>query len=120
MPSINVTINGKNYRMACDEGQEAHLEALAAELDSRVNSLKGSFGDIGDQRLTVMAGVMVTDEMLEMKKRVDSLESEMARLRENGALQSREKQAGDDDLAKSIEGIAQSIEALSKRLGSNA
>lgn len=117
MPSINVTINGKNYRMACDEGQEEHLEMLASEFDSYVNNLKGSFGEIGDQRLTVMAGVMVTDEMLELKKRVASLEETVDSLKENGALQSRKKQAGDDELAKSIEGIAKTIEALSKKLG---
>lgn len=117
MPSINVTINGKNYRMACDEGQEKHLEMLASEFDGYVNNLKGSFGEIGDQRLTVMAGVMVTDEMLELKKSVSKLEEKIGALKENGALQSREKQAGDDELAKSIDGIAKMIETLNKKLG---
>jgi len=117
VPSINVNINGKNYRMACDEGQEAHLEMLASEFDGYVNTLKGSFGDIGDQRLTVMAGVMVTDELLELKKRMASLEETIEGLKENGALQSREKQAGDDELAKSIDGIAKMIESLNKKLG---
>ncbi len=117
MPSINVTINGKNYRMACDDGQEEHLEMLASEFDGYVNNLKGSFGDIGDQRLTVMAGVMVTDELLELKNQVSSLEKKVETLKESGALQSREKQAGDDELAKSIDGIAKMIESLNKKLG---
>lgn len=117
MPSISVTINGKNYRMACDDGQEAHLQMLAAELNSRVEGLKGSFGDIGDQRLTVMAGVMVTDEMLELQKKVAGLEAEVSVLRETGAIQSREQQHGDDELAKSIEQVAATVEKLGKRLG---
>ena len=117
MPSVSVTINGKNYRMACDDGQEARLQMLASEFDGYVNNLKGSFGEIGDQRLTVMAGVMVTDEMLELKKSVASLEESVENLKENGALQSREKQAGDDELAKSIDGIAKMIEGLNKKLG---
>lgn len=117
MPSVSVSINGKNYRMACDEGQETHLEMLAAEFDGYVNNLKGSFGEIGDQRLTVMAGVMVTDEVLELKKQLSSLRSEISNLKENKALQSREKQAGDDELAKSIESVAKTIEGLNKRLG---
>lgn len=116
MPSVSVTINGKNYRMACDDGQEKHLEALAAEFDGYVNNLKGSFGEIGDQRLTVMAGVMVTDEMQELKKKVETLETEIESLRENGALMSRKKQAGDDELAKTIESVAKNIEKLNKRL----
>lgn len=116
MPSVNVTINGKTYRMACDDGEEAHLESLAATFDGYVDSLKGSFGEIGDQRLTIMAGVMVTDEMLELKKRVGHLEGEIQRIKDNAGLQSREKQAGDDELAKTIEDIARSIEGLNKRL----
>ena len=70
MPSVNVTINGKNYRMACDEGQEEHLLALAAKFDGFVDQLKGSFGEIGDQRLTVMAGVMVTDKVDELEEKM--------------------------------------------------
>lgn len=103
--------------MACDDGQEAHLRALAAELNSRVEGLKGSFGDIGDQRLTVMAGVMVTDEMLELQKKVANLEAELVSLRETKAVQSREKQNGDDELAKAIEQVASTVEGLGKRLG---
>ena len=44
MPQVSVTINGKTYRMACDEGQESHLVSLAEKLDSYVGQLKGSFG----------------------------------------------------------------------------
>jgi cell division protein ZapA len=116
MPSVNVSINGKNYRMACDEGQEEHLEMLASELDSAVNNLKGSFGEIGDQRLTVMAGIMMTDEMLMLKKKTEMLEAEIANLRETGALQSREKQTGDDELASNIETVAKKIELIAGKM----
>ncbi|MDZ7823563.1 MAG: cell division protein ZapA, partial [Ahrensia sp.] len=59
MAQVNVTIDGKSYRMACDPGQEQHLEELASKFDKYVGHLKQSFGEIGDQRLTVMAGIMV-------------------------------------------------------------
>ena len=98
--------------MACDEGQEPHLEGLAAEFDRYVNDLRGSFGEIGDQRLTVMAGIMVTDELLELKRRVERLDAEVTSLRENGANEHQQRQAGDDELAKSIEDIAKKIEAM--------
>ena len=77
MSHVSVTINGKTYRMACDEGQENHLIALAGRFDGYVNQLRGAFGEIGDQRLTVMAGVMVTDELQEMEKRMARLEAEL-------------------------------------------
>jgi len=60
--------------------------------------------------------VMVTDEMLELKKRVTSLEGELKTLSESRNLQSRERQAGDDDLAKGIDKAAQNIEKLSAAL----
>jgi cell division protein ZapA len=74
-------IDGKAYRMACDPGQEEHLNELATKFDRYVSHLKGSFGEIGDLRLTVMAGIMVMDELVELQKRVTGLETEMESLR---------------------------------------
>ena len=64
MAQVTVTIDGKAYRMACDEGQEEHLIDLAQRFDRYVDAPQGSFGEIGDQRLTVMAGIMVMDELV--------------------------------------------------------
>ena len=58
MAQITVTINGKSFRMACDDGEEERLMGLAARFDGWINDLRGAFGEIGDQRLTVMAGIM--------------------------------------------------------------
>ena len=68
MAQVSVTIDGKTYRMSCDEGQEEHLIDLAGRFDRYVGHLKGSFGEIGDHRLAVMAGIMVMDEFSELEK----------------------------------------------------
>jgi cell division protein ZapA len=81
MAQVSVSIDGKVYRMACDEGQEQHLEDLATRFDRYVTHLKSSFGEIGDQRLIVMAGIMVTDELAEQQKKLKGLESEVETLR---------------------------------------
>ena len=65
MSHINVTINGRQYRMACEEGQEVRLLKLAENLETRVGELRGKFGEIGDARLTVMAALTVCDELLD-------------------------------------------------------
>ena len=65
MNHINVTINGRQYRMACEEGQEVRLLKLAESLEPRIESLRGKFGEIGDARLTVMAALTVCDELLD-------------------------------------------------------
>ena len=68
MPEVNVEINGRKYRMACEEGQEAHLGNLAERFNQSIENLKGAFGEIGDNRLTVMAGIAVLDELEEAGK----------------------------------------------------
>lgn len=81
MSHINVTINGRQYRMACEEGQEVRLLRLAESLESRVEELRGKFGEIGDARLTVMAALTVCDELLDANARMHALEGELENLR---------------------------------------
>jgi cell division protein ZapA len=81
MSHINVTINGRQYRMACEEGQEVRLLKLAESLEARVEQLRGKFGEIGDQRLTVMAALTVCDELLDAGARIRNLEQELENLR---------------------------------------
>ena len=77
MNHINVSINGRQYRMACEEGQEVRLLKLAESLESRVKELRGKFGEIGDARLTVMAALTVCDDLLDATARVRVLEEEL-------------------------------------------
>jgi cell division protein ZapA len=81
MSHINVTINGRQYRMACEEGQEARLLQLAESFEARIGDLRGKFGEIGDSRLTVMAALTVADELLDAEQRIRVLEEELAALR---------------------------------------
>ena len=82
MSHINVTINGRQYRMACEEGQEPRLLKLAESLESRIDSLRGKFGEIGDARLTVMAALTVCDELVDTSQRIRNLEDELGKLRD--------------------------------------
>src|SRR4051812_45464981 len=81
MSHINVTINGRQYRMACEEGQEARLLQLAEGFEARIAELRGKFGEIGDSRLTVMAALTLADELLDAGARIHALEEELAALR---------------------------------------
>jgi cell division protein ZapA len=82
MSHINVTINGRQYRMACEEGQEVRLLKLAESLETRIQSLRGKFGEIGDARLTVMAALTVCDELVDAGNRVRAMEQELTELRD--------------------------------------
>lgn len=78
MPHVNVTIAGKSYRMACGPGEEDHLAALAKSFDDRVTEMRGTFGEIGDMRLHVMASLTLADELLEARRRIADLEQHAA------------------------------------------
>ncbi|WP_426409495.1 cell division protein ZapA [Bradyrhizobium ganzhouense] len=82
MSHINVTINARQYRMACEEGQEVRLLKLAEGLETRIQSLRGKFGEIGDARLTVMAALTVCDELVDAGNRIRTMEQELTELRD--------------------------------------
>lgn len=116
MSQVTVTIDGKQYRMACDEGQEEHLIELAGRFDRYVLHLKDSFGEIGDQRLTVMAGIMVLDELSELQRRVRGLESEIATLRKTRDDALTKANKNDEVLTGALAGLAERMETLAARL----
>ena len=80
MAQVNVTIAGRLYRMACADGEEEHLQGLAARLEGRIGELRGTFGEIGDGRITVMAALTIADHLGEAERRIASLEVEIDRL----------------------------------------
>ncbi|MGU3359961.1 cell division protein ZapA [Methylobacterium sp. M6A4_1b] len=112
MPQINVTIDGKNYRMACADGEEAHLTALAEGLDGRITEMRRSFGEIGDMRLHVMAALMQADELQEVQGRLAALEQEAAALRATVASGDSVRAAEEERLAESLVRCAERIERL--------
>jgi len=82
MPQVSVTINGRQFRMACEDGEEARVTHLAEDLDGRIVQLRARFGEIGDMRLTVMAALALADELSEVKEKLERLEPELAKLQE--------------------------------------
>lgn len=118
MAQVSVTINGRVYRMACDDGQEDHLTRLARELDARIARLRDSFGEIGDTRLTVMAALMVADELAESKRSVKSVEQEIESFKEARAVLGDRFEANERVVAEAIENAAERIEQLAHSLNS--
>ncbi len=116
MTQVSVTINGKIYRMACEDGQETHLQGLAQRLDDTIHSLRGSFGEIGDQRLTVMAAVMVMDELSEAQRKLKSLEAENRSLRETRAAVIERRDQVEAEIARRIDETVARIENLAGAL----
>lgn len=112
MAQVSVSINGKIYRMACGEGEEDRLLGLAQTFETYVTNLKTTFGEIGDQRLTVMAGIMVVDELSEARRQVDLLQAELDGIRKQGAAADAGHRAEREQLAARLTEAAAKIERL--------
>ncbi len=105
MAHVSVTIDNRKYRLACSEGEEKRLEQLAAMIDGKIVELRASFGEIGDQRLVVMAALTIADSLAEAR---DELEAERERAR--AAL------ARSDAATANMDALSARLEALADQL----
>ena len=116
MSQVNVTINGRQFRMACEDGQEAHLMKLAQELDARIEALRGNFGEIGDNRLIVMAALTVADELSEATNKLRRLEEELAALQDARVSMVDRSKATQAAVVAAFTSAAERLEAVAKKL----
>src|SRR5262245_26798544 len=103
MAQVDVTINGRSYRVACEDGQEQRLTELAQYVDEKVADLARQVGQIGDTRLLVMASLLVADELSDARDALVELQGQ-----QNGATV--------DKLASGLDSLAQRIERIAARL----
>lgn len=118
MAEVTVTIAGRNYRMACDDGQEPHLTKLGDLVDQKIADMRASFGEIGDMRLTVMAAIVIADELAETRARVTSLEEKIDKLRNADADTIAASEHETTEAVDLIESLAERLEILGADLRS--
>ena len=116
MAQVSVTIAGRAFRMACEDGQEDHLTGLAATLDQRIADMRQAFGEIGDQRLVVMAALSVADEAVEAQQRLTELEAQNVELRREAANQRAQTARQNEATSAALAALAGRIDALTRNL----
>ncbi len=116
MTQVSVTINGRQFRMACEDGQEGHLMNLARDLDSRIEGLRAKFGEIGDTRLTVMAALTIADMLSETGQRIKRLEDEIAAMRDARVEADDHAKDAEAAVAAALNAAAERIEGITKKL----
>jgi len=109
---VSVEINGRKYRMACEDGQETHLSSLAARFNRYIDEYKGTFGEIGDNRLTVMAGIAVVDELAETERKLNELRSELQTVTKAGNDVAAEAESMEAKFAAKLADVARRIESI--------
>jgi cell division protein ZapA len=79
LAQVNVMINGYSYTLGCDDGQESHLLAMAAEVEGRMDSIKALGTSTSEQRLLVLAALLMADELHDMRGEIDGLRAQLAK-----------------------------------------
>ena len=116
MSHVSVTINGRQYRMACEDGQEGHLMRLARDLDQRIDQLRTRFGEIGDMRLTVMAALTVADEFSEVSRRMRRMEEELTALQDARVVSADRAKDAQSAVVNAFNSAAERLEGITKKL----
>ena len=116
MAQVNASIAGRQFRLACEDGQEEHLQALAKDLDERIAELRKKFGEIGDTRLTVMVALMVADELAEATRKIRRLEEEATALQDARVVAADRAKMAASAVVNAFNSAAERIEAITKKL----
>jgi len=120
MPHVSVTIGGRAYRLSCNEGEEPHLAALAAQVDSKITEMRGAFGEIGDQRLVVMAALTIADQLSEAKRAIVALEAKVAESAQADAIVRRDAELQATACALALNEASHRLEGLAVALSEPA
>ena len=103
MAQVDVSVNGQSYRIACEDGQEDRLVDLAAMVDEKVLGLVNQIGQVGSNRLLVMAALIIADELVDLKN-------------EAGSLQELEDNTNQQDTVLALQEITKRIENIADQV----
>jgi len=115
MSQITISINGRDYSIVCDDGQEQHLTRLAEYLDARVGELVDSVGQIGDARLLLMVGLLISDELSDAYAELAALKGEASDTARAKTANNRGAELA-TEMASMLEAASRRIEAIAERL----
>ena len=117
MGQVSVTLNGRTYRLECGEGEEAHLIELAEYLGTHVEVVKRKFGQVGDDRLILMASLHVMDELWDLKRQMQDMKAAMAEARRDRSVADESAKSLASDLAARVSAVADRLELLNEQFG---
>ncbi len=118
MPLVNIMVNQRAYTIACDEGEEEHLRALGAHVDSKVRHLLETVGQVGESRLMLMAALLIADDYLEASSQLQTHAKQVGAL--SGAHDEMHSRLVDAEgiAIAALEAAARRVEDIAVRLGS--
>ena len=78
MPEVTISIGGRPFQVACQEGEEHFLQSAAALLDNEASILMDQIGRLPEARMLLMAGLMLADKAAGTDDQLKALEDRLA------------------------------------------
>jgi cell division protein ZapA len=116
MPLVNVIVNERSYAIACDTGDEEHLQRLASHVDAKARELAKSVGSAGEQRLLLMAALVIADEYFDAAALAENRAEEIVQLSGAQDVVNAEVAATDQKAALAVTAAARRVEDIAARL----
>jgi cell division protein ZapA len=116
MGQVNVRVNGRQYRMACDDGAEQRVLELASHVDAIVQDLKGGFQHVQDDRLFLMAALMMADQLNDVRQELHKTLVQICNLRSFQTADNNASYIPSRDVARIVDASSARLQALEQRL----
>lgn len=116
MGQVAITMNGRTYRLECNEGEEPHLTELAEYIGGHVEQMRQNFGQVGDDRLILMASLVVADELWALRTEAEALRAQLAEAQRDRSDADQTARSVETQLYAKIDAAAARIEGLNARI----
>ena len=116
MGHVTVSVNGRQYRMSCDDGAERRVSELAAYIDAIVQDLKGGFNQVQEDRLFLMAALILADQLGEVREELHKTLVQICNLRSFQTTDSHASYIPSRDVAQIVDASSARLQALEARL----
>ncbi|EHD14597.1 hypothetical protein CIN_05290 [Commensalibacter intestini A911] len=110
MAQVTITINGFGYTVGCNDGQEAHLQAMAKVVEEHIDLIRQIGGQSGEGRLLALGGLLLADKLHDMEVYIASLEKQLDKQK------LKQLQQENQDLKKKIDSFAERVESIAGKL----
>jgi cell division protein ZapA len=115
MGQVTVNVNGRSYRMACQDGAEHRVDELANMVDSMVQDIKGGFAHVQDDRLFLMAALMMADQLQDVREELHKTLVQICNLRSFQAADSASSYIPTRDVARIVDASSARLQQLEAR-----
>ena len=116
MGHVMVEVNGRQYKMSCEAGAEKRVADLAVFVDGLVQDIKGGYRHVQDERVYLMAAIMVADQLFEVRDELQATLAQICNLRSFQATDSTMTYVPTNDVARIVDATSRRLQALEEKL----